>query len=70
MFPNIRAEMARKNLTIAAMAEVLKINERTLGSKLLGKTEFTWTEVSKIRQLFFPSCSVEYLFEPREQNTA
>lgn len=67
MFPNIRAEMARKGLTITSMASDLHINDRTLGNKLLGRTEFTWTEVSQIRQRFFPSCSFEYLFESEQK---
>jgi plasmid maintenance system antidote protein VapI len=69
MFPNIRAEMARKGLKINSMAEVLEINDRTLGNKLAGKTEFTWTEVSQIRKRFFPSCSIEYLFDQDCQNS-
>lgn len=63
MFPNIRAEMARKGLTATSMAKNLKINERTLGNKLSGKSEFTWTEVNRIKTMFFPNCSLEYLFE-------
>lgn len=68
MFPNIRAEMARKGLTIAVMASGLQINERTLGNKLLGKTDFTWNEVCQIREKYFPSCSFEYLFKPGHQD--
>lgn len=70
MFPNIRAEMARQGLTTAAMAEKLKLNERTLGNKLSGKTEFTWGEVNRIRSIFFPNCSLEYLFQQINKNTA
>jgi hypothetical protein len=70
MFPNIRAEMARNGLTASAMAAQLKLNERTLGNKLAGKTEFTWGEVRRIRAIFFPNCSLEYLFGQGEQNTA
>jgi transcriptional regulator with XRE-family HTH domain len=70
MFPNIRAEMARNGLTASAMAEKLNLNERTLGNKLSGKSEFTWGEVNRIRSLFFPTCSLEYLFERVDQKTA
>ncbi|MGF9906935.1 hypothetical protein [Brevibacillus porteri] len=70
MFPNIRAEMARNRLTASAMAEKLELNERTLGNKLSGKSEFTWSEVNRIRSIFFPSCSLEYLFQKEEQYTA
>ncbi|GED68985.1 hypothetical protein BRE01_26870 [Brevibacillus reuszeri] len=70
MFPNIRAEMARNRLTASAMAEKLELNERTLGNKLSGKTEFTWSEVNRIRSIFFPSCSLDYLFEQEKQSTA
>lgn len=70
MFPNIRAEMARSNLLISSMAKKLKLNERTLGNKLSGKTEFTWSEVNRIRTLFFPTCSLEYLFEQIHNKSA
>ncbi|WP_239333555.1 hypothetical protein [Paenibacillus sp. ACRRX] len=52
------------------MAKKLKLNERTLGNKLSGKTEFTWSEVNRIRTLFFPTCSLEYLFEQIHNKSA
>ena len=69
MFPNIRAEMARNNLTARNMASNLNLDERTLGNKLKGKTEFTWGEVQRIHTRFFPNCSIEYLFEQENQDT-
>lgn len=70
MFPNIRAEMARKNLTMSDIAKGLKVNKRTLGNKLSGKTEFTWSEICRIKKSFFPTCSVEYLFSNECQDSA
>ncbi len=66
MFHNLRAEMARHGLTVVSMASKLNLNDRTLGNKIAGKSEFTWSEVRRIRAYFFPSCSVEYLFEQDE----
>ena len=31
MFPNIRAELARNNLTMSRLAEILKVDRKTLG---------------------------------------
>ena len=71
MFPNLRAEMARKGLSVNEIASRIGCTSKTFRNKLSGKSEFTRAEVFKIRNEFFPNLSIEYLFQnDQKQNTA
>jgi hypothetical protein len=63
MFPNLRAEMARKNINNKHLANILDISHDSVGNKMNGRTEFTRLEMFKIKQEYFPDLSIEYLFE-------
>lgn len=63
MFKNLRAEMARKEITISDMAAKLGITRDTLGYKLSGKRMINLNEALSIAKEFFPECDVYYLFE-------
>lgn len=67
MYPNLRAEMARINLRPAVIAEALNISYDSVINKINGKTDFTRSEIFKIRNKFFPDLTLEYLFETVEQ---
>ncbi|WP_031515451.1 helix-turn-helix transcriptional regulator [Desulfofalx alkaliphila] len=69
MYKNLRAEMARNNVTIRDIASALGVRYATISDKLNGKFRFYYDEALKIRNIFFPDCKLEYLFE-REQDTA
>lgn len=62
MFKNLRAEMARKEITITEMATKLGITRETLGYKLSGKRMINLDEALLIVKEFFPECDVYYLF--------
>ena len=51
-FPNLRAEMARKKITVQDIANHLGIHRSTTSMKLSGKYEFTLSEALKIGTLF------------------
>lgn len=70
MFPNLRAEMARKGIDGTIMSVRLGCTPKTFSSKLNGKTEFTRSEIFKIQKDVFPNLTVEYLFNDSEQYTA
>lgn len=70
MFPNLKAEMARKNIDGVTISSHLGCTPKTFSSKLTGKTEFTRSEIFQIRKEFFPNLSVEYLFSEKEQYPA
>lgn len=68
MFPNLRAEMARNNIKSVQLAEVLNISYDSVSNKMNGKTDFTRSEIFKIRDTFFPKFKLDYLFETENQN--
>lgn len=62
MFPNLKAEMARYNVSVQDIARVIEKTEKAVSGKLTGRTDFTWGEVLAIRNELFPNCSIDYLF--------
>lgn len=70
LYKNLRAEMARNDVTIGEMAEALGVRYATVSDKLNGKSRFYYDEASKIKRHFFPSCQLEYLFESNNHYTA
>lgn len=63
MFSNLRAEMARKQITIKKIAELLDINRDTAGRKLAGKAPLYLSEALLINKELFPNKNVTYLFK-------
>jgi transcriptional regulator with XRE-family HTH domain len=71
MFPNLRAEMARKGLDGIDISARLGCTPKTFSSKMNGKSEFTRAEIFRIRNEFFPNLTIEYLFQTEQsQHTA
>lgn len=62
MFNNLNAEMKRSNVSLDALAKELGITNRTMRNKRDGVTQFTRNEMFHIRDSFFKSLGVEYLF--------
>lgn len=60
MYPNIKAEMARRSMTIVDLAKELGLSENTMCRKLNGGTDFWLSEVMAMRRVF--NCSLDYLF--------
>jgi hypothetical protein len=63
MFPNLRAEMARKNITSREVSKKLDIGVKSMSNKLIGKTEFKRKEMFTIKHEYFPEMPIDYLFE-------
>lgn len=61
-YRNLRAEMARANITVAILAPKIGVSEKTLRNKLNGKTDFTWPEALAIRRLVNPEVGIEEMF--------
>lgn len=61
MFNNLNAEMARKKISIKALAEITGIGYESMKNKMSGVTEFKRSEMIKIKKEF-PECSLDYLF--------
>jgi plasmid maintenance system antidote protein VapI len=67
MFPNLKAEMARQNISSLKMSEYIGCTPKTFSSKMTGKTDFTRSEIFKIQKAFFPNFTVEYLFSEKRK---
>jgi hypothetical protein len=59
MFPNLKAEMARKNVTISDLARAIHRTDRSVRDKVSGKGDFSWSEINTIRDQFFHGQSIE-----------
>lgn len=64
MFKNLKAEMARLNLTIMDLSkdEELGVSYETLRNKFLGKSEWNKREMWLIKKKYFKDKTIEYLF--------
>lgn len=62
MYPNLRAEMARKNITGYELAEKIGITNGTFSTKFNGKSEFTLDEAFKIKGVLETDLTIEVLF--------
>lgn len=67
MYLNLRAEMARKNLSIQDIANAIHVGRDTAGAKLSGKRPLHYDEAITITDTFFPNEDVRYLFEKDER---
>lgn len=63
MFPNLDAEMARRKITRAMLAERIHKTPTTLSLKLNGKAPLTLAECIEIKNEVDPECTVDYLFQ-------
>lgn len=69
MLKNLSAEMVRNGVKAELIASVLGVSDRTIRSKLSGDSEFSFAEAEKIRDEFFPSLRLEYLFRNSSSTT-
>ena len=67
MYLNILAEMARRQITKAQMAQKLNMSAWTFDRKLKGESSFTVEEIIEIQNVFNDSkCTFEYLFKENQ----
>lgn len=62
MFSNLKAEMARKNITRASLAEKIHKTPTTLSLKLNGKAPITLAECIEIKNAIGEEYTIDYLF--------
>lgn len=63
MIHNLKSEMARRGIKNSDIATAIGANEKTFRNKLFGVTSFNFKETKIIRDQFFPTESLAYLFE-------
>jgi len=64
MYPNLKAEMVRKGLSLKDLAKQVDIRYETFCKKCRGDAEFTIPEIYKIIEIF--GMSFEYLFKKED----
>ena len=64
---NLSAEMARYGVTNADIQRLLSCTDKTVRNKIGGMSEFSISEAFKIRDTFFSSLRVEYLFSSADE---
>ena len=62
MYNNLKSEMTRHGIQLSKIQRLLGIAETTVRHKINGKSDFSVTEAFKVRNAFFPSMTLEYLF--------
>ena len=62
MFPNLRAEMARRKITVAMLAKFLGKRVSTISAKMNGKSQFTLEECKAIKAFLKTELTLEELF--------
>ena len=73
MYPNFRAECARKKLTLEKIVEELrrkgsKMSVSHLSQKLAGKYPITLTEAKDLKKIVDTDLTLEELFEVEEES--
>lgn len=64
---NLQAEMKRNGVSVMDLSRVIHKTERTTRDKVNGYRVFTFPEVVTIRNSFFPSMRLEYLFNDEKE---
>ncbi len=63
MFPNLRAEIVRKGLTMAEVADAIGLSVTHFSLKMNGKYGFTLAEAFAIKKFLKTKLSIDVLFQ-------
>lgn len=58
---NLRAEMVRNGISRKQVGKAVGLGTSSMDSRFQGRTDFKVGELVKIRDTFFPNCTLEYL---------
>lgn len=67
MYPNLNAEMARRNMTALTLAQRTGIPYSTLTPKLAGKAPVKLSEAKEIKRALNTEMSIDELFSVSEE---
>lgn len=59
--------MKQEGISRVDLQNLLGVSEKTVRNKLSGETDFSWEEVRKIRNTYFPKEDFVKLFEQTEK---
>lgn len=63
---NVRKVLLSKGVSTLAVAKLLGVTEKTAYNKIMGNSEFYFSEAVKITDNFLPEYSLRYLFSEAE----
>jgi antitoxin component HigA of HigAB toxin-antitoxin module len=63
MYSNVKAELARRNMTVVDLSNMTGIRYQTLVDKINGKYKLTLDEAKKIKEALGVDIAIEELFE-------
>ena len=66
MYPNLRAELARRNLGLQEIAELLGLTPSSVSKKIAGKQTMTLSEAFKIQKWLNTDITLDELFKREE----
>lgn len=61
-YGNLKAEMARRNVSIESIAKTLGIHRNSVSNKVNGNSSFTIEESVKVQETYFNDKELKYLF--------
>lgn len=64
---NLKGEMAKRNVTIESIAELLGIHRNSVANKVNGRSRFSIDEAFSVQKAFFPDLEAQYLFATEEK---
>lgn len=67
MYPNLKAEMARQDMTLVKMSEITKIPMQRLSTKLSGQRKLTFAEAVQIKAALGIDMPLDELFARKEE---
>lgn len=70
MFGNIKAELGRRGWSLRVLSEQTGIPYDSLRNKMSGRTEFTWSEMFKVKYSLSPELTLDVLFADDSGETA
>lgn len=68
MLCNLRAEMARRGLSVSDISRVIGKTDRSARDKISGRYTFSIDEAKKVRDTFFPGMDLDFLFSQNHPN--
>lgn len=62
MYLILKGELAKRNISIKELSELLGLHRNTVALKINGNSEFTISEAFEIKDAFFPDIELRELF--------
>lgn len=63
---NIRQALIDKGVSVLAVAKLLGVTEKTAYNKIMGKTDFNFSEAIKLADNMFPEYNLRFLYSDSE----